>query len=77
MLAISIPYLRRLSITLPIQIWGFEEINGERRHVKRVHFIGPKDEHIQARLVYDLCELVLRLHDGSTNIAVQMRRRLK
>jgi len=35
------------------QIWGFEEINGERRYVRHVDFIGPKDEHIQARLVYD------------------------
>jgi len=35
------------------QIWGFEEINGERRYVRHVDFIGPNNEHIQARLVYD------------------------
>ncbi|KAI0788530.1 hypothetical protein C8Q75DRAFT_237005 [Abortiporus biennis] len=35
------------------QIWGFEEIEGERRHIRHVDFIGPKGEHIQARLVYD------------------------
>jgi hypothetical protein len=48
-----------LQAILPIQVWGFEEINGERRHVRHVHFTGPKDEYIQARLVFDFCELVL------------------
>jgi hypothetical protein len=42
----------------PIQVWGFEEVDGERRHVRHVHFTGPKDEYIQARLVFDFCELV-------------------
>ncbi|KAI9513039.1 hypothetical protein F5148DRAFT_1145635 [Russula earlei] len=36
------------------QIWGFEEINGERRYVRHIDFIGPENEHLQARLVYDL-----------------------
>jgi hypothetical protein len=60
--------------TLPIQTWGFEEINGERRHVRHINFIGPQSENIQARLVYD-CELVLlnESHDESTNNDVQMR----
>lgn len=35
------------------QIWGFEEVNGERRYVRHVRFIGPGGENIQARLVYD------------------------
>jgi hypothetical protein len=63
---------------LPIQVWGFEEINGERRHVRHVDFIGPKDEHIQARLVFDFRELVplVDLHDRSTNSVVQKRQRL-
>ncbi|KAI0271399.1 hypothetical protein BC834DRAFT_966887 [Gloeopeniophorella convolvens] len=37
------------------QIWGFEEVKGERRHTRHVDFIGPKNEHVQARLVYDFC----------------------
>ncbi|KAI0307701.1 hypothetical protein B0F90DRAFT_1813123 [Multifurca ochricompacta] len=35
------------------QIWGFEQIEGQRYYVRHVDFIGPEDEHIQARLVYD------------------------
>ncbi|KAI0286924.1 hypothetical protein BGY98DRAFT_1104985 [Russula aff. rugulosa BPL654] len=35
------------------QTWGFEQINNERRYVRHVDFIGPENEHIQARLVYD------------------------
>ncbi|KAI0051652.1 hypothetical protein FA95DRAFT_1602421 [Auriscalpium vulgare] len=35
------------------QIWGFEEINEERRYVRHVRFVGPGNEKIQARLVYD------------------------
>lgn len=46
---------------LPIQTWGFEQIDDERRYVRHVDFIGPGEEHIQARLVYDFCELVLQL----------------
>lgn len=45
---------------LTFQTWGFEKINDERRYVRHVDFIGPGDEHIQARLVYDFCELVLQ-----------------
>jgi hypothetical protein len=45
----------------PPQTWGFEQINNERRYVRHVDFIGPENEHIQARLVYDFCELVLQL----------------
>ena len=46
---------------LPIQTWGFEEINNERRYVRHVDFIGPENEHIQARLVYDFREHILPL----------------
>jgi len=35
------------------QTWGFEKIDDERHYVRHVDFIGPGDEHIQARLVYD------------------------
>jgi len=35
------------------QIWGFEEIDGQRRYVRHVKFTGPKGEDIEARLVYD------------------------
>jgi hypothetical protein len=66
----------RLQNTLPIQVWGFEEINGERRHVRHVDFIGPKDEHIQARLVFDFHELVLLVDMHETNCVVQGRQRL-
>jgi len=34
-------------------IWGFAEVDGLRRHTRKVHFIGPKGEEINARLVYD------------------------
>ncbi|KAJ6577757.1 hypothetical protein B0H19DRAFT_1020239 [Mycena capillaripes] len=36
-----------------IQIWGIEEINGERRHTRHITFTGPKGNTIHARLVYD------------------------
>ncbi|KAH8120209.1 LCCL domain-containing protein [Phellopilus nigrolimitatus] len=35
------------------QIWGFSEINGERRYSRKVHFTGPNGEDIKAVLVYD------------------------
>ncbi|KAK7468742.1 hypothetical protein VKT23_003245 [Stygiomarasmius scandens] len=35
------------------QVWGVEEIDGERRYARHVHFIGPGGEVIDARLVYD------------------------
>jgi len=34
-------------------IWGFEDVKGERRYVRRIRFTGPKGEDITARLVYD------------------------
>ncbi len=49
----------RLQSGLPVQTWGFEQINNERRYVRHLDFIGPANEHIQARLVYDFCELAL------------------
>jgi hypothetical protein len=30
-----------------------------RRYIQRLDFIGPKGEQIQARVVYDYCELAL------------------
>ncbi|KAH9984179.1 hypothetical protein BJV77DRAFT_1072342 [Russula vinacea] len=38
------------------QTWGFENIDDERRYVRHVDFVGPGNEHIQARLVYDFYE---------------------
>ncbi|KAF8580939.1 hypothetical protein K439DRAFT_1636605 [Ramaria rubella] len=35
------------------QIWGFETIDGVRRSTERLHFVGPKGEIIEGRLVYD------------------------
>jgi len=35
------------------QTWGIEKINDERRYVRHVKFTGPKDEDIEARLIYD------------------------
>lgn len=36
-----------------VQTWGFEYINGEKRHVRHVSFTGSKGEKVQSRLVYD------------------------
>ncbi|KAI0639813.1 hypothetical protein C8Q77DRAFT_87710 [Trametes polyzona] len=35
------------------QTWGFEQINGEKRYARHVHFVGPGGEDIEIRLVYD------------------------
>ena len=35
------------------QVWGFEEVGGAKRHVRRVHFVSPKGKEVEARLVYD------------------------
>lgn len=35
------------------KIWGFSDIDGERKYTRRVHFTGPEGEDIKARLVYD------------------------
>jgi len=34
-------------------IWGFAEIDGERKYTRRVYFVGPGKEDIKARMVYD------------------------
>ena len=57
----NISFFACLQIALPVQTWGFENIDDERRYVRHVDFVGPGNEHIQARLVYDFCELVLQL----------------
>ncbi|KAJ7596885.1 hypothetical protein C8J56DRAFT_918572 [Mycena floridula] len=36
------------------QTWGIEEFNGERRYTRRVKFLGPKGEDIEAHLIYDM-----------------------
>ncbi|KAF9270071.1 LCCL domain-containing protein [Marasmius fiardii PR-910] len=40
-------------VWLATQLWGMEEINGERRYSRHVHFTGPDGNIIKARLVYD------------------------
>ncbi|KAL0578596.1 hypothetical protein V5O48_003387 [Marasmius crinis-equi] len=35
------------------QLWGIEEVNGERRHSRHVHFTGGNGKVIKARLLYD------------------------
>ncbi|KAF7320381.1 hypothetical protein MKEN_00822900 [Mycena kentingensis (nom. inval.)] len=35
------------------QLWGIQEINGERRYARNLHFTGPKGEDIERTLVYD------------------------
>ena len=39
------------------KIWGFLEVNGERRYSRLVKFTGPKGEDIEARIVYDYGKL--------------------
>ncbi|KAJ7648432.1 hypothetical protein B0H17DRAFT_1215657 [Mycena rosella] len=36
-----------------IQIWGVEEINGERRHIRHARCTGPKGKVIEMKFVYD------------------------
>ncbi|KAL0578595.1 hypothetical protein V5O48_003386 [Marasmius crinis-equi] len=35
------------------QLWGIEEVNGERRYSRHVHFTGGDGKVIKARLLYD------------------------
>ncbi|KAI0800864.1 hypothetical protein C8Q74DRAFT_450529 [Fomes fomentarius] len=35
------------------QVWGFEQVNGEKRYTRHVYFEGPKGEIVTIRLVYD------------------------
>ncbi|KAI0697123.1 hypothetical protein BC835DRAFT_1339158 [Cytidiella melzeri] len=35
------------------QVWDIQNVNGERRYVKRVFFTGPKGEELSARQVFD------------------------
>ncbi|THH18405.1 hypothetical protein EW146_g2555 [Bondarzewia mesenterica] len=39
------------------QVWGFEEINKERRYVRHVNFTGPESQNIQVVLVYDYIDI--------------------
>ncbi|KAI0756596.1 hypothetical protein C8Q80DRAFT_1091240 [Daedaleopsis nitida] len=41
------------------QVWGFEQVNGEKRYTRHVFFVGPKDEIVTIRLVYDYGESIL------------------
>jgi len=35
------------------QVWGFEEINGERRYSRHIKFTGPQEERVKALMIYD------------------------
>ena len=43
-------------INSSFEIWGFAVVDGLKRYVRRIHFIGPKGETIQARMVFDYGE---------------------
>ena len=34
-------------------LWGFEEVGGERRHTRRVHFTHSNGKELNVRMVYD------------------------
>ena len=38
------------------QTWGFQVLGGEKRHVRKIHFVSAKGEVIEARAVYDYGE---------------------
>ena len=38
------------------QTWGFEEIGGEKRYVRRVYFVSTQGMVFEGRLVYDYGE---------------------
>ena len=42
-----------VSLTSASQVWGLEQVNGEKRYTRHVYFEGPKGEVITVRLVYD------------------------
>lgn len=46
----------RLSLTLVLQVWDVQEVNGENRYVRRIFFTGPKGEELTARQVFDYRE---------------------
>ena len=40
-------------LTSGLQVWGFEQVNGEKRYTRHIYFEGPKGEVVTIRLVYD------------------------
>lgn len=38
------------------QVWGFATTEGTRMHTRRVYFVGPENQVIRARFVYDYSE---------------------
>jgi len=49
------------------QVWGFEDIKGERRYARHLNFLGPEGENIKARLVYDFYELASSTDQGGVD----------
>ncbi|KAM6498951.1 hypothetical protein JOM56_006899 [Amanita muscaria] len=39
------------------QVWGVEEIDGERRYTRHIHFTGPTGNVLEKRLIYDYLPL--------------------
>lgn len=37
-------------------LWGFEDVNGARRHTRRVKVVGKDGEELKVRMVYDFVE---------------------
>ncbi|KAK7059105.1 hypothetical protein VNI00_001730 [Paramarasmius palmivorus] len=56
---------------IAVQLWGIEEINGERRYVRHVHFTGPDGKIIKARLVYDYRDIPKQLALSHINLSTQ------
>lgn len=52
----TVPSLMHLSFA---KVWGFAELNGERRHVRRIRMTGKDNEASYFRLVYDYGECTL------------------
>lgn len=44
------------------QVWGFQEIGGERRYVRHILLVGLKGERIEAVVVLDYRQLPHQLH---------------
>lgn len=72
---VSAAYLR--SVLNSWQAYGLEEVevngNKERRYTRHVHFVGPKAEEIDARLVFDYRECSGRRYPMSCKLIVLQR----
>lgn len=51
-------------LTSCMKVWDIQEVDGERRYVKRIFFTGPGGEEVKARQVFDYSESRM-LTDGN------------